>query len=331
MNDRHGPSRHEAVVKARYFLPVETEDKNLKRIQDKLALYLRQEGYTQTDVDIDIFGPRQRTITFARSSIPQRKPSLLSKAKSWFGSDKRNELPEMTEKDFLDSLERMRDDIPFRFVFHFKSTQLEDQPGYDVLIESTPALLQKFRQLSLSEEYSYNLKDVVEENKSEVRRIMGKLELEPYAGPYTETEIVEPILVDEFIELLEQDTYGRNAIQYLTEGDQCLQNRLLHAALSCYIQAIEWVILYYKITVENVDLVEIQKEDDNYFTFDDLVQKIVHGTPVKQKTLEKLNNINTAERRWAAHHKEGEITRVDVNNVRSTLFRLIEDLLANGS
>lgn len=326
MNDRHGPSRQESVVKARYFIPVETDDNNLQRIQDKLAVYLRIEGYTRTDVDIDLFGPRQRTITFTRSSMPHRKPSIISKVKSWFGFNKRNELPELTERDFLDSLERMVDAIPFRFVFYFKSTQLEDQPGYDVLVESTPALLQKFRQLNFSEKYAYNLNDVIEENKSEVRRIMGKMELEPYAGPYTEAEIVEPILANEFFELLDQHTYGRNAIQYLTEGDQCLQNGLLHAALSCYIQAIEWVILYYKITLENVDLIEEQKEDDKYFTFNNLVQKIEYGTPVKQKTLEKLNNINAAERKWAAHHKSGEITRVDVDNVRSTLFRLIDDL-----
>lgn len=327
MSNKHGPSRAEALVKARYFLPVEIEDKNLQRIQDKLALYLRQEGYIQTDVDMDIFGPRQRTMAFARSSLPVGEPSFAEKVKSWFLASNRNASTELTEGDFLEGLEKMRDDIPFRFVFHFKSTQLDDQPRYDVLVESTPALLQKFRQLNLSEDYSYNLKDVVEENKSEIRRIMGKMELEPYAGPYTDAEIIEPLIAEEFIEILEQHEYGRNAIQYLNEGDQCLQHRLFHAALSCYIQAIEWVILYYKITVEDVDLVEEQRKDDKYYNFDHLVQKIVQGTPVKQKTLGKLKNINTAERRWAAHHKTGEITRVDVENVRSTLFRLIEDLI----
>lgn len=316
----------ELIVKARYLLPVEPKEETLRTIQQKLSMTLIQSGYQQTDVDLDIFGPAQRTMDFRRVHVPSGEPSFAGKVKSYLGFDAQADNSAPNEREFLDGLERVRDDLPFRLVFYFKTVEEDGTEGYDVLIESTPMLLQKARQLDLNSEYGYNVKDVVEENKREMNRVMGRFGVDPFIGPYTDADLIEPQLSEPTIQALEQHEYGRAALQYLGEGDHCLQKNLLHASLSCYIHAIEWVILSYKVVQEETDLVEEQRAEDKHFTFHHLVAKIRNGTPASQKTISKLENMNSAERRWAAHHKTGEVERAEVENVRSTLFRLIDEL-----
>jgi hypothetical protein len=260
---------------------------------------------------------------FRRSQIPQSDPSFTDRVKRTlsFNGDSDSTL---STREFLNGLERVRDDLPFRLVFYFKSVDGEAE-GFDVVVESTPSLLQKARQLDLSSNYSHNVADVVDENKREITRIMGRFGVEPTIGPYTDAEIIQPQLPEDSIQKLERHEYGQKALQYIEEGDQCLQQNLLHAALSCYIHGIEWAILHYKVSDEGIDLVEEQRTEDKHFTFNHLVAKIRNGTPASQKTISKLENMNLAERRWAAHHKTGALERSDAENVRSTLIRVTEE------
>lgn len=322
------PNSEELIVKAQYFLPIEPTEENLRSIQNRLTQIMMQEGYATEDAPIP-FVTLDRTMEFFKIPPAGEKTHWdnLKDSLGFGGNDDPQERLANRE-EFLDGLERLVDDIPFRIVFRFKTFHGEEVEGYDLFVESTPALLQKSRQLHLHSDYNYNVDNVVDQNKREIRRILGRLELEPIRGPYTESETLDRQLAESTVERLEEHPYGQTALKYTNEGDQCLRQNLLQAALSCYIQGIEWVILHHKATVENEDLVEQQQTGEIgpvYFT--DLVDKLREDTAASQKTISKLENFNQAERRWVAHHKSGELQRQDVENVRSTLLRLSEEIL----
>lgn len=322
------PNSEELIVKAQYFFPIEPTEENLRKIQNRLTQIMMEEGFHTGDAPLP-FMTIDRTMEFLKVP-PASENSRWENLKESLGfSEEKDPRERLTNREeFLDGLGRLVDDYPFRIVFRFKTFHGEEVEGYDIFVESTPALLQKYRQLNPHSDYSYNIDNVVDQNKREITRILGRLELEPTHGPYTEAESLDSRLSESTVEKLDQHQYGRAAIQYINEGDQCLQQSLLNAALSCYIQGIEWVILYYEVTEQNEDLLEKQQQGQIgpvYFT--DLVDKISEDTVASQKTVSKLNNFNSAERRWVAHHKSGQLERQDVENVRSTLLRLTEEIL----
>lgn len=280
-----------------------------------------------------LFEPADRTLDFYYSGhISEADPTLWMKLKSFFGADIDEELQQRTIEESTQEIRGVQDNVPFRLSFQFKAVDTGDREGYDVRVEATPTLLQKFRQLNLNEDYTYNTEDVLYENKDELERIAAIFGVTPYRGPLTEAEAIEPLLSETERDVLKQHRYGRAALDYINEGDRSLQNGLLHAALSCYIHAIEWTIICYKELVEDTDLVEEQKQDeDKHFTYHNLIQKIQNDTPLTQLTLESLRNFNEAERRWIAHHREGEIPRSSVENVRENLGKLVEELFRNYS
>jgi len=320
-----GPNSRELVTKAQYFLPIPTEEKRLRAIQNKLARIMEQNGYQQTDYDPIMSSPAPRTMDFIfLPPAPEKSwfEKLIAKLRFNNGSKREG----TGHDEFLEGLERLRDDIPFRINFRFKTFEGEDNEGYDVFIESTPVLLQKYRQLDLPEDYSYDKEDIIDQNSREIQQIMGKLELEPLRGPYTEEQRLDTKLSEEIISELDRHQYGRTAVQFINEGDQCYKQNLLHAALSCYILGIEWLIIWHKSVIDEVDLVEEQKNNDcGPVFFSDLVDEL-EGTAASQKTISKLRNFNSAERRWIAHHKFGETKQDDVDNVRSTVLRLAKEL-----
>jgi len=322
------PDSEELIVKAQYFFPIDPTEDNLRKIQNRLTQIMMEEGFYTDDTPLP-YMTIDRTMEFIRVP-PASKNSKLENIKEFLGFDENKEPRErLTNTDeFLDGLGRLVDDYPFKIAFRFKTFQGEETEGYDIFVESTPVLLQKYRQLNPHSDYSYNIDNVVDQNKRELKRILGRLELEPTHGPYTEAESLDTRLSEDTVNQLNEHQYGRTAVQYVNEGDQCLQQNLLHAALSCYIQSIEWSILHYKITEEDTDLIESQqKGETGYLQFIHLVQKIQGDGSISQKTSSKLENINNAERRWMAHHKSGKLERQDVENVRSTLFRLTDELL----
>jgi hypothetical protein len=321
------PKAKELVVKAQYFIPIEPTEDNLRSIQRKLTEILMQEGFQTKDTPLP-YTAVDRTMEFIRVPPPGEK-TRLEKLKELFTSNTGNrQRNQVSRTEFLDGLKRLRDDLPFRLVFRFKTFQGEDTEGYDLFIESTPVLLQKSRQLKLHPDYQYSVENIVDQNKREIKQILGRLELEPTRGPYTEAEALDSRLTESTIQRLDEHRYGRAAIQYINEGDQCLQQNLLNAALSCYIQGIEWIILYYKTVEDDEDLVEKQQQGEiGPVYFKDLVEEISEDTSASQKTVSKLNNFNSAERRWVAHHKSGQLESQDVENVRSTLLRLTTEIL----
>lgn len=185
------PDAANLIVKARFFANIDVEEDNLRKIQRELIKILRQEGYRQADTDPVPWGPAHRTMDFhLYDGVPiEEEPSVSERVRRLFGSGSDGEQREISNEEFLRGLEKVRDDLPFRYIFHFKPYQDEDIEGYDIEVESVPALLQKYRQLPLGDDYEYNPKNIVDENKREVKRIMGKLGLEPLSGPETEAKM----------------------------------------------------------------------------------------------------------------------------------------------
>lgn len=187
------PDTEELIVKARFFANVDVSEDNLRKIQHELVRILQQEGYRQADPDPVPWGPTQRTMDFhLYDGIPiEEESSVRKRVKNLFGFGGGGEQREINKEEFLRGLERVRDDFPFRYIFYFRPYQDEDIEGYDIEVESVPALLRKYRQLSLGEDYGYNTNDIVDENKRELKRIMGKLGLEPLREPAIKSEIQE--------------------------------------------------------------------------------------------------------------------------------------------
>lgn len=320
------PDAEELVVKAQFFIPIEPKEKNLRNIQNRLAQILMEEGFYTEDAPMP-YMRTDRTMEFIRIP-PSPESSGWQKIKKRFGFGDDNPHQILREREnFLEGLGRLVEDTPFRIVLRFKTFQGDEIEGYEVFVESTPAILQQYRQLDIPSDYNYNIDNIVRQNKSEIKRIFGRLELEATQGPYTEAESLDTRLSESIVNKLNEHQYGQTAVQYVNEGNQCLKQNLLHAALSCYILGIEWLILHYRATEENEDLVKQQQKGEiGPVYFDDLVDKIREDAAASQKTMNKLEKFHKAERRWMAHHKSGELQRQDVENVRSTLLQLSEEL-----
>ena len=195
MNASSKPDAEELIVKARFFAPMEVEEDNLRKFQRELVRTLQQEGYRQSDTDPTPWGPTQRTMDFhLYDGVPIEEENSVSKrVKNFFASGRSVEQQKISKEEFLKGLEKVRDDLPFRLIFHFKTYQDEEIEGYDIEVESIPALLQKYRQLPIGEDYEYNRNNIINENKRELKRIMGKFGLEPLNGPACEAKMKDKI------------------------------------------------------------------------------------------------------------------------------------------
>ena len=331
MSSDNDPDPEELIVKTRYFISGEINKSNLRAMQKEIARVLQLEGYRQTDVDPLPFGRVQQSMDFRLfEGIPiEKRKSLTDRAKALIKSDNHRirRIQDITTEEFLNGLEKARDDLPFRLIFHFKPYEEGDIEGYDIEIESIPVLLQKYRQLPIREDYSYNTKDIVSQNKREVKRIMGRLGLEPLQEPYTEAETLKRELKQESRKYLSSIEYGGTILQYLDEGDTCFQRDLYHAALNCYIHSIEWAIITYLNQNQGKDIIEEQKQkEETRYYFHHLIDLLQGDTSVNQTTMESLEQYKNTERHWIAHHRDGRVPETRVKDVRETLLNLIGEL-----
>ena len=320
----------ELIVKADYFLPVDHDEQVLSRIKRLFAETLLQDGYRQVDPDINPFGPATRTQTF-QLEIQVPDPPLWFRIRKRLGLTTDAQETEMRTDKYMEKIGQKRPDIPFEIELHFRTITLQDdEEGYEVMVIARPMLLQLQHHQLLSEDEEYDVKSAVTTTKHRIKRYMRKVEAQTFREPYTEAELLETALASEYRDVLRETAYGRTAVQYIDEGDMCFQRENLHAALSCYIHAIEWTIIDYLNRTGDVDVIEHEQEDtDVYYGYQTLVDKIRNDTPTTQRTMNFLDKLNGAERRWIAHHKSGDTVESDVDNVRERVFVLIDELYAD--
>ena len=317
----------ELIVKADYFLSIKPNEEYLRKVKNEIAVILKMEGFQQADPDLNLFRPAYRTTTFFYDFGRPEKPKFWNLKKK-LGLVSENNLHKRDREAVFRQLEERRNDLPFKYEFQFKTVRQEDYEGYEVSITAIPTLLQKHRQQLLQPDQNLNVKDAVTSTKGEVRRVMGEIEAHPLRQPYTEAEILDNGLPNSLRETLQQSEFGRKTIQYIDEGDSAFQRKLLNAALSCYIHAIEWTIITYLKQQQDTDIIEEQQSGDSYPTYHNLVKRLEGESPASQKTVSKLSNLNQAERRWMAHHKSGETVETDVLNVRDRLLVLVKELFS---
>lgn len=331
MGANTGPDPDNFLVKAVYALP-DTTEKKLQRFQNLLGDRLYPQGYVRTSgVGIYPSEVAPRTIEYHYDISPDTKKPLSLRIKDIFGLNIDDEMKARFQDNYLRELRRIADHIPFQISLYFWKVSEEDFDGFHFEIETTPALLQKYRQLELSADYTFNSKDIVKENKRWIENQMRSFGLLPLSGPYVEAERVEQSISGNQRTSLGSTDFGRSILTYLDEGDGCLERSYLHASLSCYIHAIEWAIITYWMREKGEDLISQQVEDGSPIYYRQLTSKLKDGTPAKQRTIEALQKYNEVERRWIAHHREGELRRTRVESVRETLLVLIDELFPNTS
>jgi len=316
------------VVKAVYFLRVKPSNSNLREIKNEFRKILQSRGYTQIDGDLDLFGPTHRSITF-HPDFPKIDPPLLWRLKDTLGLTPNNTIPSFQRDHMFTILEERIEDLPFEIEIRFNTVDIEDIEdieGYRTTVIVIPTLLQQYRQRILTEESEFDIKTTVKSTKREIERIFSKIEAHPLQEPYTEAEIIESEFTKEHESLISQLEYGDNVLQYLNEGDACLQRGLLNAALNCYILCIEWTIITYLKNEGRRDIIEEEKTNGGGEYYWELVEELEGDEYISQKTYKKLSEMNRVERRWMAHHKSGELAETDVQNVRDRLEILILEL-----
>lgn len=128
---------------------------------------------------------------------------------------------------------------------------------------------------------------------------------------------------------LSKAEYGKEVLDHISDGDECLNQELLHPAMTSYIHAIEWTIISYLISAEGIDVIE-QEKNGQLYSFakgrNSLLDELMDNTTIDQKTISRIEGMNRAERRWAAHHKSGDVLQKEVEAVKSRLLTLLEQL-----
>lgn len=270
---------------------------------------------------------RQPSITFRHSSIstfePESHLSLFDKIKlllHW--ANKKERLDELR----LENIKTRRNDLPHLIDFTFTPYEYSGKEGYKIEVISEPFALLKSNTNVL--ENGVDKEKIVHTNKKTIRRIMNSVGAQALREPYTESELIDSVIHDGEREVIERLPYGKYILLYSDEGDKCMKYSLYHSALSCYIHAIEWCIISYLKSEDELDVIEQEMEESNYYNFHNLVEELQeHSASVSQKTLDKMEEMNKSERRWIAHHKTGTITSDDVQGVKNILQKLIDDII----
>lgn len=143
----------------------------------------------------------------------------------------------------------------------------------------------------------------------------------------------ETILTYSIRENLSETKYGPEVIRQIKDGDECYQNQLWHPALAMYIHGFEWAMIAYLQDEEGLDVIEKEREGTYYNLAGqspNLLDVLTDYVTLDQKTIDRIEDLNRAERRWMAHHKSGEVLRDEVESVRSRLGVLLTRLYGEG-
>jgi len=224
----------------------------------------------------------------------------------------------------IENLRGTRNDHPYRIKFRFIPTSWENgDEGYVIEVECIPALRDKIDQLSRDFDNA-DPKSAVRTSKSELKDITTEVGFSILQEPFTRAENHEPTLEAHLRKQLHNYKYGSYVTQFADDADEALRYSLIRPAICAYIHGIEWAIICYIAEMENHDLME----EEGYGRgegFKGLINKIEETGKVTQTTSEALRQMNT-ERVWMAHHKEGEVSNIEVRRVKHRFSILLEEL-----
>jgi hypothetical protein len=252
---------------------------------------------------------------------PQSSPGLWWRLKHKVGLA--NEADKRAEQA-IEALKETRHNHPYRIKFRFIPTSWENgDEGYVVEVECIPALRDKLDRLSGDFEDA-NPKSAVRTCKSELRDIATEVGFSILREPFTRAENHEPTLEQHLRKQIQEYKYGSYVTQFADDADEALRYSLIRPAICAYVHGIELAITCYIAEMENRDLME----EEGYGRgkgFKGLIEEIEETGKVKQTTSEALRQMNT-ERVWMAHHKEGEVSEIEVRRVKQRFSILLEEL-----
>jgi hypothetical protein len=224
----------------------------------------------------------------------------------------------------IQSLKQTRNNHPYRIKFRFIPTSWKNgDEGYVVEVECIPALRDKLDRLDRNFE-NVDPKSTVRTCKSELRDIATEVGFSTLREPFTRAENHEPTLEQHLRRQLQEFKYGSYVTQFADDADEALRYSLIRPAISAYVHGIEWAIICYIKEMENRDLIE----EEGYGRgegFKGLISKIEETGQVRQTTSEALRQMNT-ERVWMAHHKDGEVSEIEVRRIKQRFSMLLEEL-----
>jgi len=252
---------------------------------------------------------------------PQPSPGFLWRLKRKVGfADETNKTAEQS----IEALKQLRNNQPYRIKFRFIPTSWENgDEGCVVEVECIPALRDKLDRLS-GDFQDTDPKSAVRTCKSELRDIATEVGFSTLREPFTRAENHEPTLDQHLRKQLQEYKYGSYVTQFTDDADEALRYSLIRPAISAYVHGIEWAIICYIAEMENRDMLE----EEGYGRgkgFKSLISEIEGTGQVKQTTSEALRQMNT-ERVWMAHHKEGEVSEIEVRRVKQRFSILLEEL-----
>ena len=180
------------------------------------------------------------------------------------------------------------------------------------------------------DEYCGNCGDAFAWGPGWVQNMLDKrgISLSGSSSPSPRGTIIGATLRD----ILTDTEYGDEIISHVTEGDRCFKNRLWRSSLSMYVLAYEWTIITYLEDREDFDVISKERQG-TYFNLAgeglSLLNVLTDKVELDQKMVDRIHDLNQAERRWVAHHKSGEVFREEVESVRARLGVLLDQLFSN--
>lgn len=310
---KHSLDPDEIEVEAEFYFIQDNGIPSLNYVQLQLNDVMTRRGY-------DVLHDGQRVWEYMLQN-PQPSPGFRWRLKQKIGLA--NEA-DKTAEQAIEALKKTRNNHPYRIKFRFIPTSWENgDEGYVVEVECIPAIRDKLDRLGGDFEDT-SPKSAVRTCKSEIRDIATEVGFSILREPFTRAENHEPTLDQHVRKQLQEYKYGSYVTHFADEADEALRYSLIRPAISAYIHGIEWAIICYITEMENRDLME----EEGYGRgkgFKGLIGEIEETGQVKQTTSEALRQMNT-ERVWMAHHKEGEVSEIEVRRVKQRFSILLQEL-----
>lgn len=310
---KHSLDLDEIEVEAEFYFIQDNGNPSLSSAQLQLTDVMTRRGY-------DVLHQGQRVWEYMLQN-PQPSPGFWWRLKQKVGLA--NEA-DKTAEQAIEALKETRNNHPYRIKFRFIPTSWKNgDEGYVVEVECIPALRDKLDRLSGAFEDA-DPKSAVRTCKSELRDIATEVGFSILREPFTHAENHEATLEQHLRKQLQEYKYGSYVTQFADDADEALRYSLIRPAISAYVHGIEWAIICYIAEMENHDLME----EEGYGRgkgFKGLISEIEETGQVKQTTSEALRQMNT-ERVWMAHHKEGEVSEIEVRRVKQRFSILLEEL-----
>ncbi|OYT60804.1 hypothetical protein B6U81_04350, partial [Thermoplasmatales archaeon ex4484_30] len=105
---------------------------------------------------------------------------------------------------------------------------------------------------------------------------------------------------------------------------KCIEHGILHPALSSFVHAIEWTLVT-GLKIKGKDIIKEERKKKRYH-LSNLIEESHRQGIISDKMYDRLKNFNQTQRRWAAHHKTGDVIEKDMKDVTELFKELVNEI-----